>query len=222
MIDLAAAHLALRSIAEAVVVAETGSTSLAATKTGFTRATGSFVDDGFVEGMQITADGFPGAIDGTYHIASVADLAITTVEAVPASAAAAGSRSIIAGYPATRLYTNAPEQRIPVTGWSVRDAFQHSTIDAVHLGRGGATDETGLYILTLFGLIHTGTAAMYAMATALGRAFHVDLSVGLADDTTLRIGRNPGPFAGQVRHLESGVPFLVLTIPWRAVRYALV
>jgi hypothetical protein len=58
VIDEIAMQLALRDWAKTLVVATTGVLALAATASGYTRTTGSFVDDGFWPGMEITPAGF--------------------------------------------------------------------------------------------------------------------------------------------------------------------
>ena len=58
MISGEAALLALRNRVLSVVTATTGSTTLVATTTGYTRATGSFVTEGFRIGMELAGTGF--------------------------------------------------------------------------------------------------------------------------------------------------------------------
>ena len=72
----------------------TGSVSLAATATGYTRTTGSFETNGFTTGMQIYVTGFSNASNnGLKTVAAVTPTTLTVTEALTAEAAASG-RSI--------------------------------------------------------------------------------------------------------------------------------
>jgi hypothetical protein len=62
--------LALRGRVLTLSVATTGTTSLAATATGYTRAAGSFVTDGFKPGMEVLAAGFATSGNNGYKIRS--------------------------------------------------------------------------------------------------------------------------------------------------------
>lgn len=64
------------------IKADTTATTLnaVASTLKFTRASGSFVTDGFVPGNLITASGFGGTVDGTYTIDTVAALEIVVIQ----------------------------------------------------------------------------------------------------------------------------------------------
>ena len=76
----------------------TGSTSLSATATGYARASGSFVTNGFVVGQEITASGFTNAANnGRSTITAVTATTITVNKATPTVAEeAATGRSLVA------------------------------------------------------------------------------------------------------------------------------
>ncbi len=76
----------------------TGSTSLSATATGYSRAAGSFITNGFVVGQQITASGFATAENnGRSVITAVTATDLTVTKATPTVAEAASTgRTVIA------------------------------------------------------------------------------------------------------------------------------
>ena len=84
----------------------TGSISLGATATGYTRTTGSFVTDGFTVGMPIWVTGFPTASgnNGAKTVAAVTATTLTVAEPLTVTAAATG-RSICQN-PCTVLTVN--------------------------------------------------------------------------------------------------------------------
>jgi hypothetical protein len=79
----------------AVSIPDTGTTSLSATATGYARASGSFITNGFVVGQQITASGFTNAANnGRSTITAVTATALTVTKDTPTvvEAAATGRR----------------------------------------------------------------------------------------------------------------------------------
>jgi hypothetical protein len=127
--------------------AETDVTSIAATTTGYTRATGSFVDDGFVVGMQITPSGFSANTVTTVEV--VAALTLTT--SARTAEAAEGGRDLIGVGPFALLED--------MTSWEGTHGEESDTTTYV-FGRtrpyvtGG--DDTDEYRLS--GLYNTGDA----------------------------------------------------------------
>lgn len=85
-----------RAKALTLQVCTTGTMDLAATTTGYARATGSFISDGFEPGMQITPLGFVANTVDT--ILAVATLTLTTKSSRSAESSASG-RSITVGLP---------------------------------------------------------------------------------------------------------------------------
>ena len=69
-------HLALRARAEGLVVCTTGVMALAATTSGYTRASGSFVADGFAIGQEIVPASF--ATNTPRVVKAVSALTLTT------------------------------------------------------------------------------------------------------------------------------------------------
>lgn len=230
MIDEFAAHLALRNRALALVSATTGTATLSATASGFARTAGSFLNDGFVPGMEIRSAGWNNsANNGVGVITAVTDLALTVSMFVvtnpgqsqsvtrPATVieAADVGRTITAGLPSMRAWENrafVPAAGIPY----VEEDFVPATHRLVTMpAAGGVAEETGLYVLKWYGLPNIGIGALRKSVGALKALYAPGTNmVASADVVTVRA--DTAVRTGQVLQLSSGWCALVLTVPWRA------
>lgn len=217
MLDHLAAREALRARALTLVVATTGTMELGATTAGYTRTAGSFLSDGFAAGMEVVPAGFP--TNAAKMIESVTDTLVTITGGLSSSVAAASGRALTVGLPVARQwentqtpYTTTPgvrpyiaEQWVPATGDSAADEF-------------AMVADTGMYVLTWYGLANKGVLAMYRQMKALRNLFPPGLNLAVGDDSDwLRILGTPGPSIGQLIPLENGYVTSTLRIPWRAV-----
>jgi len=212
MIDLLAVHLALRNRALAVSVATTGSTSLSATATGYARAAGSFITDGFSVGMEITPAGF--ATNTVDVLTGVTATALTTKNARAVEAVAAG-RTISVGFPAVRAFEN-----VTLTPTSGRPYIEEDFVPATNSllsfpASGGTVEETGLYVIKWYGLSDTGVSALRKSVDALKALFAPGTTL-TAGSNTVRVRGDTATQAGQIIPLAGGWSVLTLTIPWRA------
>lgn len=220
MIDLAAVHLALRNRALSVVVAATGAATLAATSTGYTRAAGSFVTDGFLPGMELDSAGFAvTGNNGAHVITAVAALTLTCTGCAADPAAAA--RTLTVGLPALRSFENVT--LTPVTGRPYFDEdFVPATSELLSFpAAGGTVEEDGLYMLKVYGLPNKDILALRKVVHALALLFTPG-TVLTAGSGTVRVrgGSGPmsggsGPQTGQIIPLTNHA-VLILTVPWRA------
>lgn len=210
MIDSTATQLALRARMLTLSVAATGSTSLARTTTGYTRAAGSFVTDGFAPGMELLEAGFP---TNGYQVVTAVAAGTLTVSGTLTASASAASRSLTAGLPQARAYDN-----VALTPTAGRPYIEEDFIPAtatVYTApiRRGHTVETGLYVIKWFGLSSYGITAIRKSVDALKALF----APGTAFSSgAVRIRGNPGPYAGQITPIDGGWSYCVLTIPWTA------
>lgn len=214
-----AIHLALRNRALALVVATTGVTNLEATATGYRRATGSFIAEGFLVGMEVTPAGFPQTAAGIVTGVTATDLQIKNGRAV---AADAPGRSLIVGLPAVRLWDNleAREGGVPVVGGPVSGrpyiASQYVPGAGSQL-TGGPTatvDLTGLYVLTWYGLANTGPDAIEASVDALLALYPPTFATTLADGSVLRVQSKDIPMPGQIIPIAGGWAAKTIKVPW--------
>lgn len=212
-------HLTLRARALDLIVATTGATELEATATGYARASGSFIDEAFYVGMEVTPAGFPQTDPGI--VIGVSDLTLK-IKGGRTVAAAAPGRSLIAGLPAVRVWENleAREAGVPVAGGPVTGrpyiTDQHVPGVGRQYGTGprATVDITGQYVLTLYGLSNTGSDAIEATVDALLALYPPNLSLTLADGSVLRVQSNAIPMPGQILPIAGGWSAKVARIPW--------
>lgn len=223
-------QMALRNRALGLVIATTGAATLAATATGFTRDAGSFLDDGFVPGMEICSAGWnSSANNGTGVVSGVTDLALTvsmfaiaTVAGVqtitrPATVVEAADvgRTIVAGLPSQRAWENKeliPGATIPY----VEEDFIPATHRIVTApADGGLVEETGLYVLKWYGVPNIGIAALRKSSFALAKLYAPGTNLAAGTDVVTMRG-DTAVQSGQILQLSTGWAALVLTVPWRA------
>jgi hypothetical protein len=210
-LDLLAVHLALRNRALAVSVATTGSTNLSATATGYHRAAGSFVTDGFAVGMEITPVGFTTNTVDILTRVTAADLTTKTARTVEA---VAGSRTISVGLPMLRAYENVTFT--PIGGRPyVEEDFTPATSTLLGMRDGGYIYDDGLYSLKWYGLSGYGVAALRQSVDALKRLFAPGTAL-TAGSNVVRVRTDTASQTGQIIPIAGGWSVLVLSIPWVA------
>lgn len=210
MIDEVAIQLALRAKALTLTVATTGVMSLAATPTGYTRAAGSFITDGFSPGMEVTPAGF--ATNTPRVITAVSALSLT-VSGVVTPESAAGGRSLTVGLPTARAWENIAFQPTAGVPW-VREEFLPGPTAQVTLGPLGDLEATPMYALHVHVPAETGlTAKRYV--TALRSLFAPRTAIPLPNGDVLRVRSDTGPYAGQLLQSHPGFATQPLTIPLR-------
>ena len=217
--NLAAAHLALRAHALAVVVATTGSMALEATASGYARASGSFVTDGFLAGMEVVPTGFTQTTPGI--ITAVSALTLTIQGGRTAQASGSG-RTLAVGVPSIRVFENLE----PVEdGVNIRQlvagrpyfteefapATQQLTTNRPH----GVLESTGLYVCTWAGLANYDSIAIRTCADALLSAFPPGEAFSLADGSIARVRGDVAPWARQITNRPGGWAACICTIPWK-------
>jgi hypothetical protein len=153
-------RLAVRAMLQSLVVCSTGSTTLAATATGFTRATGSFLADGFRVGYEVTPSGF--ADNSVSVIVDVTDTTMALLDARKAQAAGAG-RALTCGVPTTQIYgsnlqpvVNPPSTDRPF----LFETFLPGTGELRGLTQGGTRSRQPIYTVQWWGVTNTGDESL--------------------------------------------------------------
>lgn len=198
-------------------VCTTGSTTLAATTTGYTRSSGSFVTDGFLAGMEVLVDGF--AADGYRVVKTVAALTLTvdTDEGLLDVEAAASGRTITCALPESVGWEDTEVDRAPAHRGFVSDELVPAATNVRTLPvSGGLMDHTGLYVVRWHGVPGYGREAISRCADAVLALYPPGAFATLSDGAALRIRETPAPFRGQLLRLETGGVFTTITIPYRA------
>lgn len=211
MSDYNAYDLALRARAVSLVVATTGSITLSATTSGYTRTTGSFLTDGFAVGMEITPTGF--AANTTDVITAVSALSITTKTARAAESAASG-RTLSSGLPALRAFDNLAFEPTPGRPYVEADFVPATATLRTGPAQGGTQELTGLYVIKWYGLSNTGAANIRKAVDALGALFTPGTTLTAGSDV-IRIRPDQAPYPSQITQRAGGWALCVLTIPWR-------
>ncbi len=204
----------MRARATATVVCTTGSATLSATALGFARATGSFITDGFTQGMEVAGSGFSAANNSAKVITGVTAGFLTIAGGCAAQSATAG-RTLSVGLPSRRAWEN--EKFTPTAGQLyVTEQFVPATTSLLGItAAGGTIEETGLYVLTVYGLSESGMAGLRAYINALKARFTPGTSV-TAGSHTLRVRGDTSTKAGQIIPQGNGWSTCQLVIPWRA------
>lgn len=213
MVDHTAVQLALRSRVLALSVCTTGLVSLAARKTGYTRLTGSFIDDGFAEGMEITPAGF--ADDTRRVVQAVTALELLTSEELGVEPEAAG-RSLSVGAPEMFRRENVTFK--PAAGRPyLEDDYVPATAQLLSLTRSnGFVQDTGLYVLRWFGLGNRGLPAITKAMDALLAMFPPGGEIAFTGGV-VRVRGDFAPHRGQILPAQPGWFVVTVTVPWRII-----
>jgi hypothetical protein len=209
MIDHGAIQLACRVHARDLSVCTTGSTTLAATATGYTRATGSFLTDGFRVGMEVTPAGFT---DTTKRTITAVTALTLTVNGTPTVQSAATGKTLSVGLPSSQAWENIAHTPAVGTPW-VSESYVPGALSRVTMGALGQLEALGLYVLSVYGPTGIDTAALYGYATALVSHFAPDTPLTLSTGDITRVRGRPAPSVGQVLLLDGGWAALTVTIP---------
>lgn len=214
MIDSSNAGLALWARALTAVIATTGITNLSATSTGYARDSGSFLDEGFWAGMELTPSGFPQTAVGV--VTEVQALALT-IDGGRTPAVDAGGRSLIVGVPSAQCFKNLKFTRPDRRPW-IRSAFVPGGASRLQglPAAGARVEETGLYLLDYVGLANYGEDGIRKAADAIKALYPPTLELAIGGSSYLRVRADFGPWAGEVIPDENGFARCTITIPWRA------
>lgn len=213
MINHGMMRLAMRTQLLTLAVCTTGAVSLSATATGYARAAGSFLADGFREGMELLGAGFVNAENnGVKIVTGVSDLAISCAGCVVEAAAA---RTLTVGLPSTVALENsalAPNTQTPyweeqyIPGPEMRDS----------IGPSARLTAEPMFSPRVWVRANTGAYAADAYADAIKLLFPPGLELpALANGDVLKVRGDVAPFRGQLVQGEPGFCGVPITIPFR-------
>jgi hypothetical protein len=210
MIDEIQMQLALRSKLLTLSVATTGTMTLASTTSGYTRATGSFLTDGFAVGMEVTPTGFTSS---TPRVITAVSALSMTVDGTLTAQAAAGGRSLTVGLPSSRAWENVAFQPIARVPW-VREEFLPGPTEQLTIGPLGDLQALPQYVVYVYVAAETGlTVKRYV--NALRVLFAPRTQITLANGDTLRVRADVGPLATQLQQTDNGYAVQPFTVPLR-------
>lgn len=211
MLDHVDAITNIRSRLLGVEVAATGTITLGCSGGAYTRTSGSFVQDGFATGMEVTPAGFGN--NETAVVDTVEALTLKLKRTRETEVAAAG-RSLTVGLPLKRGWENVKID-VQTDQWFVEEDYLPGPAFKMTLGPGGELLHRPTYVLRVYALENIGIAAIYKMAQALVERFPPEYPLTLADGTILRVTSQPGPSWKQVTS-HQGFAAIVLTLPFWA------
>lgn len=214
MIRRSDAHLAMRSHALQTVVAETGTMTLTATTTGFTRAdAGSFISDGFAPGMEVTPAGFT---SNTVAMITAVTASAITIKGTRAAEASGAGRSLTVYLPAARAFSNERFEK-PKQGNYLEEDFVPATNALKTLpADGGDVEETGLYVLRIFGYGPVGLLALHGYADGVREQFAPGTAITTTRGDVLRVRTDTSVIASEILPLDTGWSVVTVTVPWWA------
>jgi hypothetical protein len=209
MVNHLAIQLACRARALTLEVCTTGSTTLAATGSTYTRAAGSFVTDGFAVGMEVTPSG--AWSDTTKRVVTAVTATVLTVDGTPTAQVAASGRTLSVGLPSNAGWENvgtATEARVPM----VEERYIPGATRRRTLGSFGQLEVLPIYELTFHGRTGADVTALASYADALIEHFAPDTPLTVGSDTA-RVRGLPAPTRSAIRTLEGGAAFTTVSIP---------
>jgi len=209
MLDHQELLLALRTRLLTTEIATTGATALAATGTGYTRAAGSFVADGFVHGMEVLPSGFSANDIGI--IKTVEAQTITTYDPRTAEGADSG-RSLTVGIPLLRGWENLAMERI-ARRWYIDEDYLPGTPIRIGIGAKSFMEDQPAYVLRVEGLPGIGTEAMFTVTQGILDLFPPTLAIILAGGHIVYVRSDVAPYREQMVSRVAGTVEIVITIP---------
>lgn len=190
------AILACRALLDTLEVC-TVTDSISATTTGYARASGSFVTDGFRVGMEITPTSFTSTDNQVIKSINTAGNQITIDGAITADAAA--TRTLTAGLPEYRAYRNMEFKPSQAAGRPyTEEGWIRGVKNVTGVGAGGTMIHEPTYVIKHYGLSGKGDAAMDAFTDAVMLLFKPLTTITMSDGTVLRVAERPGPEASEI------------------------
>lgn len=210
MIDHAAVLLACRTQLDTLSVATTGSVSIAATTTGYTRSSGSFITDGFQVGQELIGTGFSEPANNSRK--TITAVAAGVLTAAGTTTESAGTRTLTVGVPNGVASENIPFT--PAQGEPYfREEYVPGPMSQHTIGPTGELEGFPLYILRVHVPINVGVLGVWGYVEALQTLFSPGTALTVTGHTVI-VRRDTSPFASQLLKLDSYAAVTV-TIPLR-------
>lgn len=214
MIDHQALQLAVRTKLATLAVCTTGSTTLGVSANTYTRATGSFLTDGFKPGMEVTPTGFTGTGNNTVAVVTtVAALAVGTNRTLVTESEASG-KTLACGQPAGFAAENVPYD--PTAGYPwLEEQFLSGPVQAITVGEYAWLEHDPLYVLQIHVPEGVGVGAANAYADKIITLFAPRTALTLSTGDIARVRTRPGPFRSQLRNFRTGYATISVSVPLR-------
>lgn len=212
MIDTAELQLALRSrMIDSLTVVSCSGVNLSASSTTFTRATGSFITDGFAKGMEVTSAGFTGSGNNGRFVITNVTATDVTVNGTLSSEAAGSGKTLTVYLPSRRAWENVafePDNGYP---W-VEEQLIPAGTRQISVGPGGYLETRVLYTVLIHAVQDTGLGAPVRYADALLELFAPRTQITFGTETA-RVRTDTGPYRGQMLRRKAGWTTVSVTFP---------
>lgn len=205
MIKHVAVQYACRTLVQTLSVCTTGSVTLTATTTGYTRAAGSFVTDGFAVGMEITPTGF--ASNPVDTITWLNATTITTQSSRTAESALTAQLAV--GLPRTGVWENLSASPSVGQPWWQEQYLPGPSPRQTTLGATGWLEYFPVYGVVLNVPRESGFLAASSYADALIGLFAPGTVLTPSDGSDARVRRDVGPYRTALR--DSPLPNVFTT-----------
>jgi len=192
-------------------VCTTGSITVTVTSTAYTRASGSFVTDGFEPGMEVAGTGFNESENNSAKtILGVSALSLTCSGL---TAEGAGSRTLSVGLPAGQAWENVHYE--PTTGdpW-IEENYLPGPMEQITLGSFGELEVFPTYVIKVYTPINVGMSAIRSYVDAILSHFAPRTELTVANHAVM-VRTQPAPYSGQILRLDSGFVVCPVTVPLR-------
>jgi hypothetical protein len=201
--------LALWARVDTLSVVTTGSTTLGASGSTYTRASGSFITDGFAPGME-TLDW-----NSALRVVEKVEALTLTVDSAPTAASQASGRTLAVGPPSRFAHENVhfdPTQGYP---W-LEDALISGPTRQLTTGTSEATIEWDpIYRLWVHVPENVGSLAALKYVDALLLHLRSNTSVTLTGGATVHVRTDAGPYVGAIVRQRPGFVTALLTVNMR-------
>lgn len=212
MIDHGTILLALRSKLLTLEAATTGSTSISATTTGYGRAAGSFIADGFRAGMEVTGSGFTDSSNNAAK--TITSVSATSMTCDGCATEAAGTRTISAALPANRSWTNVVFEPTQGEPW-VEEQYLPGPMLRTGLGPTAQLEVRPMYNLRIYVPANVGIDGALQYADSLLTLFAPGTEITVGSGSTLTVRGDVAPFVGQMQQADAGFAVVPVTVPLR-------
>lgn len=213
MISYDEIQLALRARALTLEVATTGSITMSVSGSGFTRATGSFIDDGFRRGMEVLGAGFTNSANNARHVLTNVTATVLSTDTTVAEASGSG-KTVSVPLPQYRAWENVEFE--PVPGWPwVEEQLLPGPLPQITFGASGLLEARPIYNLQVHVPENVGIGAPNRYADGLLQHFAPLTAMTTASGDGLRVRTDAGAFRGQMIRRLAGWMTVPVSIPCR-------
>lgn len=211
MIDFHALQLALRAHARNLSVASCSGVNLSASGSTFTRASGSFITDGFYPGMEVTSAGFTGSGNNNDYIVTEVSALTLTIDGTLTTESAASGKTLTVGLPSNQAWENKEFEPTSGEPW-VEEQLVPGPTAQIGVGNGGTLLTRLLYVLHVHAIENEGIGAPVRYADALCEHFapRTEITFG---SSTAKVRTDTGPYRGQMLRRKAGFVTVPVTFP---------